>query len=84
METINKLGNKQGVIKKKDFYISYINTSGNGAFSGDEDTETALCTGGSYFILNGDHRKEYAKCKTLKDAMKYFKSKPELKSSWSN
>lgn len=81
---INGLGNTHDVLEKQDFSISYAYTGNTGSFAGDDDYETAIVTNKGYYILNGDHREEYSKCKTLAHAMKYFKSKPELKSSWSN
>lgn len=50
----------------------------------DGRSETALCKNGKYYILNGDHRKQYQKLRTFKESMAYFKSKPKLKSGWSN
>lgn len=87
MKTIkrkNGLGNKQELTEKKGFYISYADVSGVGGFSGDEKYETAIVANGNYYILNGDFRKEYAKCKTLAEAMKVFKKNKAYKSSWSN
>jgi len=80
----NGTGKGHEVLERKNFTISFANTSGTWFFEGDEEVETAIVTDSSYYILNGDHREEYSKCKTLAQAMKYFKSKPELKSSWSN
>ena len=85
MKFVNDLGNKVEHIAKKGYIISYVaNTAGNGAFRGDTTDETALIVNSEYFILNGDHRAEYKKCKNLAACMKYFKSRPKLKSSWSN
>lgn len=72
------------VTNYKNYFVSYANTSGSGVFRGNTPTETALCKDGNYFILNGDHRKAYAKLKNFTQCKKYFKSKPELISSWSN
>lgn len=70
--------------KTKDYYISVANTSGSGAFRGDSDIETAIVTNGRFYILNGDHSKEYSKYRTLKQCMNYFYSNKPLISSWSD
>lgn len=36
-----------------------------------------------YLVLNGDFRKEYEKCKSLKEAMNVFKKNERFKSNWS-
>ena len=50
----------------------------------DGRAETALCKDGNYFILNGDFRKDYEKCKSYAECLKFFKSKEKFKSGWSN
>lgn len=45
--------------------------------------ETAICFDGEYAILNGDFRKEYEKCKTIKEALKVFNKNIEHRSTWS-
>lgn len=88
------------VLKKRGYAISYnpdTNASGDGtgavlnmlgAMLGYMDAsgqpETALIHKEDFYILNGDFRKEYEGLKTFKECKKFFLSKPELKSSWSN
>jgi len=76
------------ILEFKGFYISYNPNVGMNplCWRGDTDEETAICTGGKFYILNGDHRAEYEKLapKGLKACLEYFKAHPELKSSWSN
>lgn len=78
-EIIN--GTKNEVIRGNGFYVSYAKTS-----SGDTEDETALCYKGDYFILNGDHRKQYKKIikKGYRECKKYFKDNSDQKSSWSD
>ena len=57
------------------------------AFKADDGSvETALVKNGKYYILNGDFRKEYEEIidKGFSACKKFFDSKPELHSSWSN
>lgn len=80
------------VLEGSDFRISYLNMGdavlhslGWGVDEG-HIGETALIKDGKYYILNGDHRKEY---EVLVDqgfvaCYNYFLSKPDEKSSWSN
>lgn len=80
------------ILESKDegFYISY--NPGNytiSAFNSDDGgSETALVIGGSYYILNGDHREKYEKLidEGFDACKKYFDKKAKLgfKSSWSN
>ena len=52
----------------------------------DVGPETALITKEpeKYYILLGDHREEYKKCKSLADCKKYFRANTDLKSGWSD
>lgn len=82
------------ILKMKDFYISYNpntkNMLGMSSFDGDSNgcSETALCKGNEFFILNGDYRtayelvidKGFAVCK--KEVFDRFKD--NNKSSWSD
>lgn len=54
-------------------------------FSGDDESETALIVDGCYYILNGDFRAEYEALASqgVAACIEFFKSKPELHSSWS-
>lgn len=63
----------------KTWHISYAETS-----SGDTDDETAIVNKDKFYILNGDHRKQYNKLNTLKECMAYYKKHKNQKSSWSN
>lgn len=93
-----KLMNNE-VLKGNDFYISYNSDTtsthnvftelGNalGSFVGEsfkDGEETALCKDGKFYILDGDHRKEYERVidKGFEECLKYFKSKPELLNNW--
>lgn len=72
------------VIQKRGFYISY-NPAPNIGYEGEE---TALVLEkrhhNLYFILIGDFRKQYEKCKTLKEAIAVFKKNKSKIGSWSN
>lgn len=46
--------------------------------------ETALVINGKFYILEGDFRKHYSKCKTKADAIKVFKKNIKHISNWSN
>lgn len=79
------------VLKAEGFYISYNPGTGMkfSFFAGDNGVgsdETALVKDRNFYILNGDHRKEYEELvdKGFDVCYDYFLSKPELKSSWSN
>lgn len=79
------------VIKKEDFYISYNPGTGKTfpMFAGDGGVgsdETAIVKDGNFYILNGDFRKEYEEIvdQGFEACYKFFESKPELKSSWSD
>lgn len=70
--------------------VSYNTSPGSGlsmfASDGDGD-ETAIVSNGDFYILNGDFRREYAELAEsggLDACLRFFASKPELKSSWSN
>jgi hypothetical protein len=76
------------VINKGDWYISYLppgaSVGGISAFGADEGgDETAICVGGKFYILNGDHREDFNK-DSLEEAMQHFRNNPSLHSSWSN
>lgn len=47
--------------------------------------ETALYTkkDGAWRILNGDFRKQYEKCKTLAEMIKFYEDNKKYKSDWS-
>lgn len=80
------------ILRRPDFFISYLSMGdavlrsiGWGVDEG-HIGETALVKDNKYYILNGDHRKEY---EVLVDqgfvaCYNYFLSKPDEKSSWSN
>lgn len=87
------------ILEGKDFYISYNPNTSNGhseitrianalgTFTGDtfkDGEETALCKDSKFYILDGDHRKEYEKVfdKGFDECFKYFKSKPDLLNNW--
>lgn len=46
--------------------------------------ETALIYKDKYYILNGDFRKQYEKCKNITEARKVFQKNIKKKSCWSN
>lgn len=79
-EKVEWAGNE--VLNGQGFFISYNRTpmsfeNNNG--------ETALVVDGGYYILNGDHRKEYEKrIKDLGECVKYFQEHKEDISFWSN
>lgn len=50
----------------------------------DQLEETALIVGGTYLILNGDHRQEYERMGDLKSCMEYFESHQDLVSPTSD
>jgi len=54
--------------RNKQYYISYNNY--DTAIYGSDTT--ALCTNESFFILNGNHTKEYKKLNSLEECLKYF------------
>lgn len=77
--------------KKETFFISYnpntSNTCGFGeVFAGDTKDETALVKEDQFYILNGDWREDYEKLidKGFDECFKFYESKGEFKSSWSN
>ena len=88
-ETIDSLSRNQ-ILRGNDFYISYMPPGaclGLSLFASDEGRdETAVVVSGDFFILNGDHRKEYeglvseglAACKA------YFEQHKTEASSWSD
>lgn len=56
------LGGTNYVLTGDGFFISYnpMVAPGFSVFAADDDSpETALCKGGTYYILNGDFRDEY-------------------------
>lgn len=83
----NSTGGSNYVLQKKNWYISYNPCPGGIISSFRSDTggaETAICTKGEFYILNGDFRKQYEKVKSLKEAMAIFKKNIKKRSSWSN
>jgi hypothetical protein len=50
----------------------------------DVGPETAIVTKKKYYILLGDHREQYKRCKSLADCKKYFRANTDLKSGWSD
>jgi hypothetical protein len=75
------------------FYITYNEDCNKfiiKEFRGDTGVETALVrrqhNSPVFYILNGDHRKQYEKLidKGFKACYAYFKSQKKLKSSWSH
>lgn len=83
------IADENHVLKKENFYISYnpkpCATLPGFASDGGGD-ETAIVKDGKFYILNGDFRKEYEELvdQGFDACYNFFKSKPELKSSWSN
>ena len=79
------------LMKADGFSISY-RPYGTGPFAGTSfDTEqgcgeTAIVTGGDFFILNGDHRHAYMKASPdgLNACVEYFNRNIELKSGFSD
>ena len=53
----------------KDYYISYLS---NVKAYGNETTCLHINSTKQFLILNGDHKKEFNKCNTLKESLKYF------------
>lgn len=82
-------GHENYILQGKGFHISYNpDTSHNilTLFRG-EGAETALCIGDSFYILQGDWRREYEKAfpKGLDSCMRvYEKNKRKFASPWSN
>jgi len=81
------MGNE--ILQGDGFHVSFNANPGSGIslFQSDAGSaETALCAGGEFFILNGDFRKEYEAIvdQGLTACLDFFKSKSELKSSWSD
>jgi hypothetical protein len=82
------------VLDMGDFFISFNpEPMPDSSFASDDGgPETAICIKGSsilnrrFFILNGDFRKEYeARApQGLKACMDFWRSKPDLHSSWSD
>jgi len=52
----------------------------------DVGPETAIVTKKpqKYYILLGDHREQYKRCKSLAACKKYFRAHADLKSEWSD
>lgn len=82
------LGENQ-ILEGSGFYISFSTGMVGIPFLGsDTDSgETAICKNGRYYILNGDHRKEYEKIinQGLDACIDYFKkNKSTHGSSWTD
>lgn len=82
------------ILRGEDFRISYNPNTKTAtvidAFCGEENAdgsfqETAILKDNKYYILNGDHRKEYEELlpQGFDACHNYYLSKPELKSGWS-
>lgn len=74
------------VLQKDGYYISY---NGNTDLNLEGRGETALVLekeeGKRFWILNGDYRKEYEECESVKEAVKVFlKHKEDDHAFWSD
>ncbi len=81
------------ILQKDDFFISYNSFNSNERIldfpmfgSDNGSAETALVNKNVCYILNGDFREDYEKLIDLGwgECIKFFDSKPECHSSWSN
>lgn len=78
------------IAKGEGFAVSYLppNNMLNGTiFASDgPEGETALIAKGNFYILNGDHREAYTPLipQGKNACMAYYRSKPELRSGWSD
>jgi hypothetical protein len=84
-----KQGFNNSVLQGKGFFISYNPCPGGGIsfFRGDNGgDETALVKDGSFYILNGDFRKQYEKLlpKGFKACKDFFLKNLDKVSSWSD
>lgn len=81
-------GSYNTVLMGDEFYISFMSdrSANTGIFASEEGTETALCSRGNFFILNGDWREQYeAVVDQGFDACKaIFDANQDKKSSWSS
>lgn len=71
--------------KEENYHISYnpsrrdygVDTTALVITIGDNEREV-------YYILKGNHEKQYANCENLKDCVNYFKNNMEYKHKFSN
>ena len=97
MSKWKKIRNNE-ILEFDGYYISYNPQTGGGhkvltdianiigSFTGEEfkdGEETALYDYKHWRILEGDFRKDYEECKTLKDCIKVYNKNKKYKSSWS-
>lgn len=81
MGEFKKYDGAENLIMRGDgYYVSFH----PGPFGADDGAETALYVDGSYYILNGDYRKQYMGASTLAECMGIFQDNIANISSWSS
>jgi hypothetical protein len=86
---INEIMHASFVLHGDGFAISYNPSCRAGDanfYHGFDDKETAIVKDDEYFILNGDHRKEYEALisKGFEACKKYYDSHQDQRSMWSS
>lgn len=68
------------VLDTEEYYVSY-NVYDSRKYGSDT---TALVVGSRFFILNGNHVKNYTSCESLEKCLAYFNSQSDLINKYSD
>lgn len=68
------------VLDTEEYYVSY-NVYDSRKYGSDT---TALVVGSRFFILNGNHVKNYTSCESLEECLSYFNSQSDLINKYSD
>ena len=65
--------------QRRDFYVSYNDVDTDPALYGSDTTAIVPNDMSRFYVLNGDHREELKDVQTLREALVYFDSVPDLR-----